>query len=750
MIKFLLFFYRSAKDVSKSKKRTVGVVEPRVVVKIPWAKVKGLKDDLKKGGAEDDARTEAVQESDFDLPGLPDGKRRKKQKHPRTESDSSEVGLVRDCVVRVPKLNINEDEKQFQPNSRQTFQSELSRSESFGSIDSYSSSKDGERAQPNLSPYRETNKKLSPAHREGEDNISALAPVSEELLNGQGCKSSAPKARISAVDATSKRQVVPILPVEPPQKRKRGRPTFFAKQQEKLWLEMHKNGGSLAGEKGPLDVAKTGKNNECSRRLIHGNLLSKGKSAEVDHACQEAVNTKVTREDKVRENERVNEEEESSKVIKIPPTFCQLSLDNVIFTKRCSSRENSETRDRSNKKLKRSPSPEKLPTDTTPPTPPPSAPLDMPTIDDDDNTLDDLLTPIEGLNDNCFDDAVPSTPIMPTPVTQQPSYLDLLDNMDDTDMPDFESLISSGPSPTQNADAEEATISKAESSSAIPQSNSGEQQKQEESPEISPSPLADPGACGNTQSTMCSVGSQVAHTEEENKEVTIPETIRVEKTMDKDTQISISSAEVLEQDLRSGRVMKITAKKRNRKLKISLDKVPDKWYVCDSTGCGYWTSKPERMERHLKFHVPYSKHLKCPDCAKTLYTLAKALRHDRIEHTGVKDYECKYCGAEVIDLAIHLRVSFNMRHRKRILLAFSSTFGVLFLALKLCTSKSVLKSDRLSFSFRFTRRRRITCATCATCCSATRAPSSVTCLPTAGKRSFAARTAASPSSPRTS
>ena len=47
----------------------------------------------------------------------------------------------------------------------------------------------------------------------------------------------------------------------------------------------------------------------------------------------------------------------------------------------------------------------------------------------------------------------------------------------------------------------------------------------------------------------------------------------------------------------------------------------------------------------------------CPDCPKIFASLAKMLKHDRKAHTGVKDYECKICEAEVTDIHVHMRVS---------------------------------------------------------------------------------------------
>ena len=39
------------------------------------------------------------------------------------------------------------------------------------------------------------------------------------------------------------------------------------------------------------------------------------------------------------------------------------------------------------------------------------------------------------------------------------------------------------------------------------------------------------------------------------------------------------------------------------------------------------------------------------------YSLAKMLKHDRKQHTGVKDYECRICEAEVTDIMVHMKVS---------------------------------------------------------------------------------------------
>ena len=80
------------------------------------------------------------------------------------------------------------------------------------------------------------------------------------------------------------------------------------------------------------------------------------------------------------------------------------------------------------------------------------------------------------------------------------------------------------------------------------------------------------------------------------------------------------------------------------------------WLDCDVVGCPFWTNKGERMERHTMFHLnKLSKDLTCPDCGVKYCSLTKMLKHDRLEHTGADDYECRICGLEVTE-TIHLHV----------------------------------------------------------------------------------------------
>jgi hypothetical protein len=85
----------------------------------------------------------------------------------------------------------------------------------------------------------------------------------------------------------------------------------------------------------------------------------------------------------------------------------------------------------------------------------------------------------------------------------------------------------------------------------------------------------------------------------------------------------------------------------------------DKWMYCRRSECNFWTRKPHRMERHRLCHPSNgTRFYVCPDCDMTFVNLSKFLRHDRKEHTGEKDYECKICEAEVTDITVHMRVSY--------------------------------------------------------------------------------------------
>ncbi len=90
-----------------------------------------------------------------------------------------------------------------------------------------------------------------------------------------------------------------------------------------------------------------------------------------------------------------------------------------------------------------------------------------------------------------------------------------------------------------------------------------------------------------------------------------------------------------------------------------------KWLFCrEDPACGFWTRKPERMERHIGCHVKSRdskdsanpKRYKCPDCRQHFTSLAKLLKHDRTAHTGVPDYECRICDQEITDIKSHMKV----------------------------------------------------------------------------------------------
>ena len=96
--------------------------------------------------------------------------------------------------------------------------------------------------------------------------------------------------------------------------------------------------------------------------------------------------------------------------------------------------------------------------------------------------------------------------------------------------------------------------------------------------------------------------------------------------------------------------------------RFDLKSPDDQWMFCRERGCTFWTRKPERMERHERCHLPDTKYYKCPDCKEftKFYSLAKMLKHDRKAHTGVQDYECRVCEAEVTDITVHMKVRTKM------------------------------------------------------------------------------------------
>ena len=77
------------------------------------------------------------------------------------------------------------------------------------------------------------------------------------------------------------------------------------------------------------------------------------------------------------------------------------------------------------------------------------------------------------------------------------------------------------------------------------------------------------------------------------------------------------------------------------------------WQSCDKPGCQFHTTKQDRLVRHALFHMDRKdRALLCPDCGSKFFSLQKCLSHDRKQHTGVREWECTTCLAEVTDIKV--------------------------------------------------------------------------------------------------
>lgn len=108
---------------------------------------------------------------------------------------------------------------------------------------------------------------------------------------------------------------------------------------------------------------------------------------------------------------------------------------------------------------------------------------------------------------------------------------------------------------------------------------------------------------------------------------------------------------------------KKTSKLRNKKLIINIEKANKiEWFkcdICENNNLSFWTQSQDKLSRHKRYHLgPMERHFQCPfpECGIKLYSLPKVLKHDRQKHNGPKDHECRICGAEVTDIAVHMKV----------------------------------------------------------------------------------------------
>ena len=137
----------------------------------------------------------------------------------------------------------------------------------------------------------------------------------------------------------------------------------------------------------------------------------------------------------------------------------------------------------------------------------------------------------------------------------------------------------------------------------------------------------------------------------------------VESTKEQKEKQSKETNEVIEVDISTEKAATLTNETKTKKVgaKFLVEKETDgKWMYCKVEGCHFWTRKKIRMARHSNSHAQGEDNrliYQCPDCKLKISSLPKLLRHDRKFHTGFKDYECKICEAEVTDISVHMRVS---------------------------------------------------------------------------------------------
>ena len=449
-------------------------------------------------------------------------------------------------------------------------------------------------------------------------------------------------------------------------KRKRGRPTIYSKQQEEMAKRRSREGLKRSSRSGQEDESEEGESdraNEC----------------------------------------RAND---SFSSVKIPPSFCDVSLDNVVFTRRASVTKTSTASERKSSSRRKSSS---------------SEPMDegfySATSNNGKKSVCDALFggadvdlfehinlyDRNGLEENHQE----STSTSPSSSSSRigegalPS-MPLLDQINAQDMTDLDSLIAST---TTSVTAEQTGKI---SSTSSPSTYEGEDrrgsssslgfgcispQENEKEAALFPSSEKDKvitatsSSSGSSFSSLASPGQRqivnLASTWDHRAEQ-IDAAVQIDND-DNEFREDQNKSHVDSASSRKKRPQRAAKPKKTRKKAMTTfvgdsdgdaeitfngDGQKDllstaeerKWYSCKicervSGNLSYHTQYPERLQRHEAYHVShYEKGFRCPDCNIKLTSLNKVRHHEKIMHGGGKEFECRVCGAEVTELQVHLRV----------------------------------------------------------------------------------------------
>ncbi len=475
---------------------------------------------------------------------------------------------------------------------------------------------------------------------------------------------------------------VPIIPKPPPLKRKRGRPTVHSKLQEELWFRQQAELRRRKAEEAiSLDGASFKGDESFSAPGKKETTATTASAFSEKESPSFSLGGRST--NSLDGDERaVGKDSTTNKSVKIPPSFCKLSLENVVFTKRGVSNSANQEKKEDNGRTANTSIASLSPKESLTPS---SSQAQMereetrPTEERKQNyqgsySEDDLFTPVDGFANGEITEAYTDQGERTQP--PQAAFfmpVPLLDAMDSADMTDLDNLIikekcsedhtSSFQRNKNNANATEtAFLDSSNNKQHTNKSKEGDHLRATdavmEAAAIAREAVS-PSAVLRPRSSELAIADDPPQAREQSmiNSSTTGEGGGEQKSDLKDAVVGDKPSLTLQQVVVERELQRRRRARERQNVAMEVVEERSEWLVCKITGCSYWTTKPERMKRHQDCHEsPFSKHFKCPDCGVKIFSLAKMLSHDRRNHTGIKDYECRLCGAEVNDIAVHLKV----------------------------------------------------------------------------------------------